>query len=258
LPSIEEAVTSDILEAMTGADLMISPLEIPVMTPTLIQKHIDAGALLVQRKSGEDLPNSLGARLNESLFKMRETGARQSQCVLLFVGILEWQKGNLAVLDGVQSKNSYFAILGGLSKWHDRGGVVEFLAKNELIPKWIDLKHTHVKEYQKTKQKKFHPLKKDVLEIDPEDPIQELVKVDDWRVVVANFPGVGPKRATALRDAMLEGDATDNLITALVWLTEYKLIEKVPSIGRKTCENIRQFVGLENIYHLYVALEKFN
>ena len=84
------------------------------------------------------------------------------------------------------------------------------------------------------------------------------MRVDDWRVVVANLPGVGPKRATALRDAMLKEEAADNLITALVWLTEPKFIEKVPGIGKKTCENIRQFVGLEEIYHLFIALENFH
>jgi ERCC4-type nuclease len=258
LPNIEGAVVSEILETVTGADIMISAMEIPPSTPVLIQKHIDNGALLVQRKSGEDLASSLGARLNESLAKMRETGARQAQCVLLFTGILEWHKGNLATINGVKSRSSYFAILGGLSKWHDRGGVVEFLANDDLIPKWVDLKHKHVKEYQEVKEKKFHPKKIDVVEVDPGDPLQELIKVEDWRAVVANMPGVGPKRATALRDTMLEEGAADNFITALVWLTEFELTEKVPGIGRKTCENIREFCGLENIYHLYVSLKNFH
>jgi hypothetical protein len=235
---------------------MISALEIPPTTRLLIQKHIDTGALLVQRKSGEDLTNSLGARLNGSLFKMRETGARQSQCVLLFAGTLQKVDGNLATIDGIRSKSSYWAIIGGLSKWHDRGGVVEQIANDDLIPKWVDMKHKHVKEYHGAKQKKFHPLKTEVFEIDPEDPVQELVKVTDWRTVVANLPGVGPKRATALREAMLKEEAADNLITALVWLTEPKFVEKVPGIGPKICANIRQFAGLEEIYHLYVTLEE--
>ena len=78
------------LEAKTGADVMNSPLNGP--TPNndfLLQKHINAGASLIQIKFDHDLISSiLDGRFKEAQWRMLNIGAYHRQCVLLFIGFM--------------------------------------------------------------------------------------------------------------------------------------------------------------------------
>jgi ERCC4-type nuclease len=90
LPAIKGSRTNTMLESLTGCDIMISTLTMPCTTEALVRKHVEAGALLVQRKSLQDLVRSIGDRINHSLAKilakMRSTGASSWQCILLSTG----------------------------------------------------------------------------------------------------------------------------------------------------------------------------
>ena len=64
------------LEAMTGADIMVSP-DIGLPNPSTelwIEKHIESGALLIQVKIAHDLTQSIeDDRMKNSLSKMLQT-----------------------------------------------------------------------------------------------------------------------------------------------------------------------------------------
>src|SRR3990172_3291441 len=75
------------LEAQTGADLMISPDDLPHPFEDL-ETHILAGAKLIQIKFGQDIAASIiDDRLDEQLARMQALPTHWWQRILLFVGI---------------------------------------------------------------------------------------------------------------------------------------------------------------------------
>ena len=241
LPSLPCTVVTT-LEDRTGADLLISTENFPISTDALIKKHLSRGALLVQRKSGMDLVNSLGDRLTSSLARMREVGARQAQCILLFTGTLTISSTGDAFLDGRNTGARYMDILAALSKWHDRGGVVEQLVADELIPVWCLMKLKHLQEY------KDHPIKEVWQKCEfpdeaplPDDPLQLPRRVKDWRRWVACMvDGIGAETVNALRAAIVEHGTLDAGITALMWATDvHGLTPTVPRWGKRNRQKMR-------------------
>ena len=84
------------------------------------------------------------------------------------------------------------------------------------------------------------------------DILQPLEKIDDWRPAIAAIKGVGPKRATNLRDKMLESGTLDTLGQALIWAStskrNRKLLPKIPLWGDVTFNKVRAaVVGDEDI-----------
>lgn len=243
LPAIPGLVECPDLEAHTGADLLVSPLEnIPAATPTLIARHIAAGAVLVQRKSGLDLVHSLGERLNAALARMRETSAQAGQCVLLFAGQLDRAAGGLATVDGRETSADYWAVRMALSAWTHRGGVVEHLAGDHEIPEWCRRIEQHLREYRQRPLKLLYPTPEYPPDPpDPLDPLQLLVPVRDGRLLLAAFRGIGPARADALWKA-----AGGNLAAALALLTDETSPKrlKVPGVDVATIRAVREQCGL--------------
>ena len=124
LPHIPGAGKSDALEAISGADLMVTTLDLPAHSDTMVRYHAERGALLVQRKTGMDLVHSVGDRLNDSLARMHEVAPKQSQRILLFIGVLTCNRDGDAVIDGRNTTMKYWHVQGALDKWCDRGDVI--------------------------------------------------------------------------------------------------------------------------------------
>lgn len=224
------------LEALTGADLMLCNASFPTTTETLILKHIEQGALLIQRKSGMDLVNSLGLRMADSLARMRSTKARQSQCILLIIGILTCDAAGRAVMDGRETSANYWAVQGAVSKWHDRGGVVEILSRAGLLQGYLESKTRHLEEYRVTPVKQYFPEPQSMHQSD--NPLQLPQLVTDGRVTLASLPGIGAGRANQIWDA-----CNQNLSEALCRLTTEGA--KIPGVGDVTLEKIREYMGLD-------------
>ena len=244
LPALPNAVQTPDLEAHTGADLLVSPLDIPATTETLIRKHISAGAIMVQRKSGMDLIHSLGEVLNGCLARMRDLGAQSGQCCLLFIGTLEAGQGGTAIVDGREA-SQYWAVRGALSRWCHRGGHVVHLNADGEIPHWLDIIQRAVTEYREHPTKAFYAQKpyppdppKSVL-----DPLQLLLPVKDGRLVIASFPGVGPKRAETLYH-----ESGYHLGRALRLMTDptSPKWQKVPGWGVDSIRAVRALANLED------------
>lgn len=221
------------LEDYTGADMMISPLTAPASSETLIQMHIRAGAVLVQRKHRMDLVSSLGKRLKKSIAKMRASGARQGQCLLLFIGVLTCDHDGEACIDGQPTHRNYWQVYMGLSTWIKYGGCIEpALSRAGLFPEWAEMKERHVIEAYRLPVKEFVADPEEVYEIEPDDPLQELVMVKDWRRTAMCCPGWGVKRINALRQLMLADGSKDTLMAAINYMTQPKLIAgRIKGIG---------------------------
>ena len=246
LGNVKVKVTPD-LEALTGADIMISGLSMPATSEMLIQKHIDAKALLVQRKHRMDMVASIGDRMRKSIAKMRATGAHQSQCVLLLIGILTCNREGKAVIDGQQTGRDYWSVNAGLSTWTKYGGVVEPpLSKASLIPGWLLMKERHVKETITTPVKEFIPAPDVMRVVDRDDPLQELVMVKDWRGTAICCPGWGTKKISALYYALKEvsGEDEPTLLEAMAWMSDHELVGSIPGIGKGLVNKARNWMGL--------------
>jgi len=256
---------SNRLEELTGADFIISPLEIPTATRKLIQKHIDAGALLVQRKTGSDLASSVGTRMNDSLMRMREYNIRNCQCVLLFVGTLDINADGYAIINGYKERIKYWSLQSAFDKWTDRGGVVKFILADNMVGEWLIRKEKHVVEFKEFPVKRVWQIREMPAEVDETDPIQEMVPVSNkvghfgyWRPMMVQIPGLGPTRVNALYRAMKEyygGKGIkdwDNPLFAISFITG-PLAVGVDGIGKGIHKKVRTWFGLEDVYEISVT-----
>lgn len=276
LPTIPNAIISDDLERLTGCDIMVSTLKLPI-TEKLLPRHIKAGALLVQRKSGRDLIQSISGRILHSLAKMRSTGAAQWQCILLSTGFFipnyktgEVQVGRLIDAEGVPDiawytmRWAYQALATEIRRYIMRGGVYIPLTCDEEIVGWLKQAEADLIALKRDKVKQVWPDAKDY----PPDPpaqgdiLQELRPVTDWRRVFAQLDGVGPVRANAMyhriakwlkeqRPASSGFKAEDWVPTlghALAWATtEEPSAMKIPKVkgwGKGTRAKVREQFGL--------------
>jgi len=255
MPDVPGAVTSTVLEALTGADVMVSPEKYPVKSEMLIRRHINSGAILVQRKSGRDLVSSLGDRLNGSLAKMFEIDTPFSgQRVLLTTGIFMQGPDGSCLVGEVLSPNSikpyinwtdtgrsYKGVRTAMQEWNIRGGVSTYsLPWNGEITEWllsleknlISAKESGVKEILKTHDFPDDPPRED-------DILQLPRRVDDFRKVLITHENLGAKGANIL------WEYTHQSPIGCIEILTGSTIPQVKGIGKKTVERNRELWGLE-------------
>lgn len=250
LPNLDDAVQSTILESVTGADLMLTTLKAPVSNEFLIGKHIEAGAILVQRKSGRDLASSVGERMNSSLAKMIACGTRAPlQRVLLFIGYMAVGSTLDVTINKQHTGKSFGHVQGAISWWRGRGGTYETIARSSLLQDWCDIQLGQIEERIANPVKEFLPAKPVVQQHD--EFLQVLVPVKDARVTLATLPGIGAGRASLLYNSF-RGNALD----ALCWLTDMQSAVKLKGIGAKMKQNVREYLQIPDHLRLgYAKLE---
>lgn len=217
---VERASALPDLEARTGADILITPLSMPVGTDHLLRRHCQAG-VLVQRKSGGDLVSSLtDGRLYRSLAKMLDWTDKPW---LAFAGTIE-ARGQMGIVDGRPSL-SYAALIGALDWWQLRGGYLTILSDDQALVGWVGHWLDRLR----------------VLSEQPEKEIareaQQKLALEGPTAILTALPGIGRERANALLDA-----AQNNPIRALVKLVAG--VDKVPGIGKQTRSAVREWIGL--------------
>lgn len=240
-----QGVSRSNLEELAGADVMLTPVGLPI-TESMIPKHIERGAVLIQLKFGRDLTSSLGDRMKESLWRMRETGARQGQCVLMYVGTLGCNRDGYAAINGKvqRPRRKYEAVMSAIWRWCRRGGVYLPVTRMSHLAETLKAIETDIARDSET----FWPTKPNT-EMFTDDPLEALEKIDDWRVPFSMLSKlVGPVRATALRNAMLEAGAADIFCQALLWTSAPKEVRnemklpRIPGWGEKTFDSVSKAV----------------
>jgi len=280
LPAIPNSKSSTTLEALTGADILITPLTIPCRSEKLMRVHIKAGALLVQRKSGQDLVMSIGERLNTALARMRSVGARQFQCVLLSTGYYAPKFDNknslwVGVLKSDAKKGkpyiwwkdvprSYQALQTSLRHFAYRGGVYIPLTCDDEIPGWCKRTEEELIAFHKGEMsviKQVWPSAKTYPPDPPHpnDPLQEPVLVKDARVIVAQIDGIGPVTANRVWNIIIADKKKNfpngpeymwepDFLTMLTYLTcdttEWIVPLKIPGYGKGKRERTRKVLGM--------------
>jgi len=245
----QDVIIVDNLEELTGADIMLSPLNLPVTTDKIIQIHLNNNAILVQRKGGMDLKASMGERMNDSLSKMRSYSIKSPQCVLLFIGVMSINSDGYATINTQDTQTPFFNIQSAVSKWHDRGGVVEYIPRESLLKEWCDMKLKHLEEYKEHPEKQYIASPPAVGTWD--DILQKVHVVKDGRQLLACLPGIGNKIANLLWD-----EFDGNLITALCWLTTENSEKKIAGIGEKTKQNVKEYFGMDEVMYLTLEVDE--
>lgn len=182
--------------------------------------------------------------MNDSLSKMRTYKVKSPQCVLLFIGVMSITSDGFASINTQDTQTPFFNIQSAVSKWHDRGGVVEYLPRESLLKEWCDMKLSHLQEYKDNPEKQYIASPQDVGEWD--EILQRVHVVKDGRQLLACLPGIGVKTANTLWDEF--GTVSD----ALCWLTIKGAENKIYGIGEKTKENVREYLGLDEIMELWI------
>lgn len=277
LPPVPDSSTSDILERLTGADIMVSKLSMPAGTETLIRRHVDAGAVLINRKSMYDMLHSIASgSINAILARMLAIGARYTwQRVIMSTGVyvpdLDDDDGKVLIGEPRQSKegNTYIHLRSapqGLPNYKAyasirrriamRGGYYLPLVCDDEIPGELLAWERDLKELSETKEvwpsvaKMYDPPACD-------DPLQTPVEVKGWRAILAAFPGLGPSKVNALRTAMLtHGMTQDTLFQALYWASAQDRygMPKIAGWGPSTIQSVRDALGLRDGVDLAVEL----
>ncbi len=242
------------LEAITGADLMISLAGMPASTETLVKQHLAANAILVQRKSGLDLSSSVGTRMNSSIARMKALGAAPWQCLLLFIGVLTCSVDGNAVIDGRDTGRPFFAIQGAISKWHDRGGTFESLPKRSLLEEWFMMKHKHLIEYDEQPEREVWLQTDNLFANEQQAQFMDVVPRDNGRYILNSVYGLGQKTVNKLYEHF-DGDVA----SALCWLSLPKVADKdkIPGIGQKTRDNFRKQLGIDEMMVLMPTVDEY-
>jgi hypothetical protein len=243
------------LEALTGADVMISPDGLPYpRSEKLILTHVQNGAKLIQIKFGHDLPQSIiDGRLNEALSRMQLVNANPWQCLLLFIGLLgcDYTTGKVTIngqLTYGRTPMTWHQVDCAIDRWIDRGGSYNPLSSGKLIPVRFSGIQDRVNEYQKKETKKIIIKPTKFTEtIEPTNPhlrrwniAQKIVVQDDLRSLLCAIPGakIGPERASAIWSYMAESGVKQHFMGFLAMVRDESLLN-VPGVGKGTLKAIR-------------------
>jgi len=224
------------LEAATGADMLVSPLDKPKLTmlnssqpnKLAFTRHLRHG-LLVQVKRGRDFTSSI-PDLAEILERMQRVCER---CWLLTVGQIGKNREGKATVDGDDTGFGYREVAGAIQRWQERGGFYMPIPRDAAMIDAIELLLAHIREwYEKPETRSKQVVR----------PRQQLLFARDARIeLLMKFAQeLGETRARAL----LKSQGT--LANCITYLSDPHSPDycKIPGIGNGIIEKSIQLLGL--------------
>lgn len=242
-------------EGFSGADIILTPSK-EIISQNTIQRHLDAGAVLIQVKHSRDFDKSvLDQRLFESLLRMTTWDTYQHQCGLLITGDFKNIKGQLHI-DGKRSSITWSSFLGALNSWVVRGGVVYPTIDRSDLQFFLDLlgqklfiKDAFVQAPTARPRKKFKPKKqfsKGMTLSQRGRLTSQGIDEDDLRHLLININGLSSKVVQGIWNLMKkEFKSGDMNMAAFLHLVEKNKLIEVDGIGPKTVEKVKRQLGYE-------------
>ena len=248
-PIVKSGIALPGLEALTGADLLLSPLTLKLdeldskLSQIKFQKHAEAG-MLIQRKTGRDVTHLITDH-SEIIAKMHPWCKTVAPWLLL-VGSYGCNKEGALVVDGQALQWEYAAFIAALDAWQYQGveasqfdgGGITILARDIVVTPWVN----------RWLDKLRAPEPKKILAPKKASQVLVLAKDDDnlpWRITLMTFPGVGEELAT--RIAHYCGTLADSL--AFISNPDHvtlKQDDKFPDgFGPSKFANAHRWLGLE-------------
>lgn len=224
------------LEAQTGADLLISPLDAPlpenVNRPPgslLLRKHTEAG-MLIQRKSGGDMLNSI-PKLSGILQRMQQWNSINW---LMMCGDFRPDENEKVVVDGREPRGDdgwqWASLQGAVDMWMLCGGLVHQEPDDEHGGYWLERLNHNI---GKIRRDHVVPM-----------PVQKLVggmfDPHPWRVTLMSFPDCGEQLS---RDI---ANYCDSLAHSLWWMTTMEDVGHIKGVGENRKRAWRRWLGLED------------
>lgn len=218
------------LEAQTGADLLISPIETPlpdnVNRPPgslLLRRHAEAG-MLVQRKSGSDMLGSI-PHLSAILQRMQQW---DSVCWLLVCGKFTPSEKEEVVVDARTSGWQWASYAGAKDAWCLRGGLIHEEPDDDHGAYWLNRMDANIGK-----------LRKEAIVLPPvQKTVGGMFDPQPWRTTLMTFPGCGEELSR--RIASYTGD----LAHALWAMTATEACE-IPGVSQKLREQWCRYAGLK-------------
>jgi len=245
--AIAEAFICKNLEAETGADMLITSLEIKipdagnVVGKLLLRKHLAAGAWLVQRK-GTDILNFITDH-DQILARMLKW---TTMPWLLTIGKYDEKDGKLLINGrkaGGEQGWYYSSYLGSLTAWQRRGGYVANIARDDLFIEWYK---SALREIQATDPKLVAPRKPSQQILMAEGEGSDAYTRNAAITALSTINGVSLQKATAIVDYC------GTLANSIVFLADPEHLkikssdDKFPKgIGNAVFANSAYWLGLE-------------
>lgn len=256
----KEATVIPFLEKRTGADMILSPLDMPAITETLLDIHVAGGACLYQVKIGMDLPSSISdSRLWGALNRMIACTPDEGQRWLLYTGGYNYDiETDVAMIDGRSVPNTinqnvrYSAIRTSIRRWQDCGGKVEHLLKKRELQSFVVNRLMELKKYRVNPIKFAH--KHDGPAMVTSGPLQQLVKAPPGYSILMAIDGVGEKLAGALMDY---AGSPIGAIEAATDFDTLKSADKPKGLGKGTVTSIRRQFGIVDGFVVRQVDEEF-
>ena len=230
------------LEDITGADFLITTLEIPCTNEALIKRHARTG-LCVQRKELGDFLQSFKPddnRLWTQLIRMREV---TDIPWLLLVGDLKCDREGKAIVDGRETGFQYGAMIAAMDFWQLRGGYGSWISRDTLMADWCRIWYERLVKRDKHGSWGHHKVARPTP--------QGLYEVSDVERALSTFPLLGLERATAIYNRAQElNKARDVDVAGLPPSLQDCMIiiqdEKVTGIGPIIRSRVLKFFGWED------------
>lgn len=200
------------LSALSGANALVTPILVPPVSDMLVKKHVDAGACFLRIIPAEQLQATDSEVLYGTLNKLIGLGAGSWQMVLL--------------IDSMSKLLDFDKFLNKILIWQEHGGTVLDTYGNPtalFISKYEKRYLARAKE----RQTFVHPLTA---------PRSQIVMITDYRITVATFPNIGYKGANVIQKQITEHNLGDDLLTALVYMTDSR---KLKNKNKTLCEIVK-------------------
>lgn len=260
------------LEAITGADFLVTTSSHPCTSESLVRFHLSRGAVLINRKSGLDFISSIGPRIKETVCRMVEFGARPDQCAIVSTGWYLPESNGVAVVYRYMHDDGRKPVIRLQKQQGTKLLYKSLITQQDELRRWgvsyINLARDEDFLYLfKTMEEKrdaevtFFPQKPnfqiaDQSEVtaagdDMSHPFQSLRRADPDMIVLAAFDGFGPKKAVECINFW------KSAAVALAWLSRPEWYENSRElyprcITRRDVETVRKTLG-GNVISLNVA-----
>lgn len=235
------------LEAMTGADILVTPHDDFILTELKdilphrksLQYHCDDG-ILIQRKSGGDFLSSIDD-LVEIEWRMQEWSDNPW---LLVTEIKRGKNGRVVAGGRYFKKWNYASISGALDAWQDRGGSVKKLANDQDIYQWVKNRERRCMTWLQEPEKKVSKGGGKKGKVSR----QSLRRIQDtWCSTKWAFPaGIGRVMMESLARYIVEKWERPPTFANAIALACSDEVLKVNGWGKVSLNNVREWYGVTN------------
>jgi len=222
------------LEALTGADFVLTSTELTGITTKIEQIVLKTNSSLIQRKSGADLLGSMHD-LPEIQARMQEWDPSP----WLVVTRISAGPKDTVKISGTRRTNKWrwTSVSGALDAWQDRGGCVKVLPDDFDLTWWIQARENRVKQWDRSPEKLVTHV--------PKFSKQKLRRIDPgWYNTRLAWPkGIGNSQLESLARHIVADGRPPTLANAVALACSNEVL-KIKGWGKVSMNSMRVWWGV--------------